>query len=284
MIYLFACLKQRFLNINVYRKEIDSKIMIAESRYLDSNQERYLRLLVDISTFKILQAYADGGTIFGKERLGPIYLNSLEGIYASINEGASINQALQEVQEDTLTVSLVKDVIRTLIQAETFVCQERGFATSKEYSDYWEDVYRGRCCYYSNLDRISRTWDEVASEFNREHLLFSRFRSQHLYDIGKLGYLIIGNMLDTVHELSVIIKCNRQGIIEEVNSDLTRVTDKICQEAKDFCKHLYGKEAFRLSKKETANLLGSNEGCTHLIDLTYDGLETFSQWWYTKKF
>ena len=57
-----------------------------------------------------------------------------------------------------------------------------------------------------------------------------------------------------------------------------RVPDPVCREAVEFVQAIKGKSLQGMPKKTLAHLLQGGDGCTHMIDLIYEAVETVSYW------
>ena len=86
--------------------------------------------------------------------------------------------------------------------------------------------------------------------------------------------MLTGNMTDSFHGVSVELELKRTSIRLKVPGELVRAPDPVCAEAVDLMAGLAGKELAGLKKKDIAQRMGGGNGCIHLIDLVFDGLET----------
>lgn len=249
------------------RKEPKEDMLVAQTVYCGSDREVNAQLKVEPTSFKIIDATWEEYS----PSLKIMDIPKLHGVQAYFNCGSMLKEAFSELGE--FTYSIFAETVRGLIQAETFLYKERGFASATEYSNYWEKFYNNSCCYYSNLDKISRSWDDYTCSF-RTNNLFNRFKSHSVYtDLGG-GYKVSGKLSDSFHELSVQLIVDSQLKIIEAQGDLLRVPDEICKEATVFLSRLLDQDIKRLNKKQLADILGKGEGCVHLIDTVYDALES----------
>ncbi len=248
-------------------RDATSGMLDARTVYRDTDCEVGARLRVNSTTFRIKQA------VFEKysPEMDYIEVPGLQGVEAYFHCGPALTEAVADL--GNLPRSLFAETVRGIIQAETFLLEERGFASAREYSDYWEKLYLNSCRYYSNLHRISCKWDEYAGQ-GRRHNLFNRFKGQLVYKDCTEGYKVIGSLSDSFHELGVSIVINGDLIVTEARGALLRAPDKVCFEAADFLNNLAGKFLMDMNKKQVAVLLGKGEGCVHLIDTVYDALES----------
>jgi hypothetical protein len=249
------------------RQSNDRKLQ-AVTTYLDTYREASARLLIDINSFLIKEA------LWEEQRsLEPInskirQVTPLLGSEAYFSTGPKLKET-EAFLNDPLAGSLFSESIKGIIQAETFLWEERGYSSEIEYEDKWTDSYSGSCRYYSNLDRITKSWYTHVGESKRDGNLFIRFKTQSLLGLENGYYLLTGNLSDSFHELNVNLKLN--GLtVENADGILRRSPDQVCKEATTLLSNLQGHNLQVLNKKEIAGILGKGQGCIHLIDLIND--------------
>ncbi|MCG8403391.1 MAG: DUF2889 domain-containing protein [Firmicutes bacterium] len=198
-------------------------------------------------------------------------IEGLTGVEAYFNCGPILREVLSGL--GSFTRSLFAETVRGVIQAETFLLKERGYNSPAEYDRYWNGFYAGSCRYYSNLDRVSKTWNEHAGSYRTTNL-FNRFKTQSLYSVPRGGYRISGTLSDSFHELGADILVDREFWIKEANGVLLRCPDDVCREAAEHLHNLPGNRAAFTDKKGLAELLGAGAGCVHLIDLVNDAFKS----------
>ncbi len=236
--------------------------------YLDTEREAAAQLVLDLNSFIIREA------IWEEQRSsGPISFNSrrvipLLGSEAYFSSGPKLKEA-GAFLNDPLAGSLFSESIKGIIQAETFLWEERGYSSPEEYETKWTDFYSGSCRYYSNPERITRSWYTHVGNSKRTGNLFVRFKTQSLLGLGDNQYLLTGNLSDSFHDLNLNIKLNG-STVEDAAGSLRRAPDQVCREAAGLLKNLQGINLQDLDKKATAGLLGKGQGCVHLIDLVND--------------
>jgi Protein of unknown function (DUF2889). len=246
----------------------DNKHLKAVTSYLDTYREAAAQLSIDINSFIIADA------VWEEQRsVEPISFKSrqvtpLLGSEAYFSSGPKL-KAAETFLNDPLAGSLFSESVKGIIQAETFLWEERGYSSEEEYEDKWTDFYSGSCRYYSNLDRITKSWFTHVGESKRDGNLFVRFKTQSLLGLGDDQYLLTGNLSDSFHELNINIKLNRFTVVD-ADGILLRAPDPVCREAADFLKNLHGINLRDINKKETAVILGKGQGCVHMIDLVTD--------------
>lgn len=246
----------------------DKKHLRAVTSYLDTYREAAAQLLIDINSFIIKEA------IWEEQRsTEPIsnkthQVTPLLGKEAYLSSGRMLKEAAAFLN-DPLAVALFTETIKGIIQAETFLWEERGYSSEEEYENKWTDFYSGSCRYYSNLDRISKSWYTHVGQSKRDGNLFVRFKTQSLLGLGDDQYLLTGNLSDSFHELNLNIKLNG-FTIEDTDGILLRAPDQVCKEAADLLNNLQGINLHDINKKEIAGILGKGQGCVHLFDLVND--------------
>ncbi|HBX23579.1 MAG TPA: DUF2889 domain-containing protein [Desulfotomaculum sp.] len=257
---------QRHWFTMVRRSRTDG-LLDAQTVYRGTDGECAALLLVEPGTLKVVAATWES---YAPE-VKTVEVKGLVGVEAYFKCGPVLKETLTGLGK--FTRSLFAETVRGIIQAETFLLAERGFASPSAYSHYWEKFYAGSCRYYSNLERISNKWDEYAGT-DRLTSLFNRFKSQNVYIDEKHGYRVAGMLSDSFHELSVDLALDPDLLVTKANGVMLRVPDNVCCEAVAYINELPGRRLDGLRKKQVADLLGAGEGCVHLIDLVHDAVES----------
>lgn len=260
------CLFRRNWHTSVRRGDDD--VLESETSYLDTNRESVARLRVGVSDFVIRDAeWEEQRPVPEGRKVHPVPM--LTGKDAYFNAGPALRE-LTAVTDDPLLAPLFAETVKGIIQAETFIWKERGYSSVEEYEKSWEESYKGSCRYYSNLDRLTQTWFEHVGETTREGNLFVRFKTQTLYSQGNDTFLLVGNFSDSFHQVSVTLTLDREMEVKKAEGNLLRAPDAVCKESAIFLEELVGLNLKGMTKKELANVLGREQGCVHVIDLTYD--------------
>ena len=155
----------------------EKKHLLAETVYQDSQQKMVARLNVDVRTFRILEATFKRPGSKGKVNTNLPQLNGLE---AYLGVGRKLRESLTDLN-DPLATYIFAETVRGVIQAETFLYKERGFSSADEYGRHWEKIYLNACRYYSNLELVTRRWEEYADQENKGGYLFLRSKTFLLY-------------------------------------------------------------------------------------------------------
>jgi len=236
--------------------------------YLNTDTEAVGMLRVEVSSFQIKEARWHVYRSPGKTLNGGSEVPELNGLEAFMQIGPVLQQQLGD-QGGGLARELLAECVRGLMQAETFVYRERGYTSAKEYDDYWNEVLKDSCHYFSNLDRIAQSWMDYIGSDMRDHSLYNRVKSTNILQSDN-GLLINANFLDSFHELTVNITLDSDGTIGGCSGNYLRAPDRICFESSELLEKMIGKKIAGLTKKDIARDLGFSTGCTHLVDLVYD--------------
>ena len=243
----------------------DDKLLAVKTSYLDTDREAVAHMLVDINTFIVKEA------LWVEQRpLKPLNertrrVTPLIGTEAYFSSGPVLKEAGKFINDPIAVAAFTENII-ALIQAETYILEERGFASKEAYEGNWVNFYTGSCRYYSHPDRVTQSWYTYLGDSKRDDNLFVRFKTQGLFGLTENQYLLIGNLSDSFHEVNVNIKLNG-FIVEKATGVSIRTPDPVCKEATGFLDNLQGINLQGLPKKEIAGILGKGQGCVHLIDL-----------------
>jgi hypothetical protein len=231
----------------------DNGLLKAKTSYVDTYREAVAYLTVDVNSFIIQEALWEEQRSSKSINARTLQVTPLCGSVAYFSSGPALKEAALFLK-DPLAVALFSETVKGIIQAETFLLNERGFTSEQDYEHEWINLYSGSCRYFSSLDRITKTWFDHVGESIREGNLFVRFKTQSFFHLGKNGYLLTGNLSDSFHEVNVRIKLDR-FMVEEADGVLS---------------NLQGINLRGIAKKELAGLLGKGQGCVHVIDLVGD--------------
>lgn len=244
--------------------------LLGETVLQDNGSELVARMLTGRSSFTVEDAALE---TYGPAGEKNIKIPALVGKEAYLGAGNALKGALAGQSE--LVSDLFKETVKGIIQAETFLYSERGFASAAEYDEHWNRIYFESCRYYSNLDRVTCQWDEHVGPAgrNRKGLLFVRAKTYSLCGSDDGKYTVTGIFKDSFHEMSAVLNFN--GLMAECGGDIVRVPDAVCKEAAVYLPLLAGTDPITVTKKELALLLGGGQGCVHLQDLVYDAVQLF---------
>ncbi len=266
------CAYQRFWHSSV---RLDKDELVVEATYCSTDQELCARMIVDPESFIVRQAWWEVYRAPGEDYPRITKIPGLEGMTAYFGCGKKLREALSPMQFPEAK-DLFAEGVRGVVQSETFLWENRGYAGTKEYENYWYDLYDGACRYYSNTDRVTNKWYDHVGYTHRSGTLFNRMKSQFLYQ-RKKDALIVGHLHDSFHSVAIELELeNGEGKIISAKGEILRAPDPVCAEAAVFMDTLKGVFPLEMGKKELAILLGGGNGCVHLIDLVFDGAKTFS--------
>lgn len=257
---------QRNWHTEVHRS--NNGLLKAATSYVDTYREAVAYLLVDVNSFIIKEALLEEKRALQPGRVRTRQITPLHGTEAHFNSGPALKEVTTFLA-DPLAAALFSETIKGFIQAETFLLEERGYASEEEYVNKWTEFYFGSCRYYSNLDRVTRSWYTHVGESKRDGNLFVRFKTQSLFGLTENQYLLTGNLSDSFHEVNVNIKLDG-FTVEDATGVSLRTPDLVCREAANLLDNLRGINLRGLPKKEIAGILGKGQGCVHVIDLVSD--------------
>ncbi|KUO75035.1 MAG: hypothetical protein APF81_12330 [Desulfosporosinus sp. BRH_c37] len=246
----------------------DNGLLEAKTSYVDTYREAVAHLLVDVNSFIIKEAVWEEQRSLKPIKARTRLVTPLHGSEAFFSSGPALKK-VGTFLEDPLAVALFSETVKGIIQAETFLLNERGYGSEEEYSQKWLAFFAGSCRYYSNLDRVTRHWYEYVGESKRDGNLFVRFKTQSLFELGNGQYLLTGNLSDSFHEVNVRLKLNG-FTVEEADGVLLRTPDLVCRESATLLTNLEGINLRGIAKKELAGILGNGQGCVHIIDTVND--------------
>lgn len=266
------CLFQRTWHTSVRLANNELRV---ESTYLGTDKELAAWMIVDPESFLIRRAGWEVYRAQGQDYPQTTEITELEGTEAYFGSGEALNRALSPLGFPEAK-ELFADGVRGVVQAETFLWQNRGYASAREYEDRWFELFKNGCRYYSNTDRVTGSWYEHVGYSKRSGSLFNRMKSQALY-IDHNAFLLSGHFIDSFHSLAMNLSLEKEeGRITAAEGQILRAPDKVCVESSAYMDKLPGKSLPEFNKKEIALLLGAENGCVHLVNLVSDGAQTFS--------
>ena len=266
------CVFQRFWHSNI---RLVKDELLAEVTYCGTDKEVCARMIVDPQSLNVRRAWWEVYRAPGFDLPRTSEISGLEGMTAYFNCGETLREALASISLPEAK-ELFAEAVRGIIQAETFLLEQRGYASPQEYQDYWSDIYQGACRYYSNMERVKKRWYDHIGYYERSGSLFNRMKSQTMY-LGKENLSLSGHLHDSFHSVAVKLEIDKdQGMIVSSEGDILNAPDQVCMEATTYMDKLTGTFISEMGKKEIARFLGSENGCVHLIDLVSDGAKTVS--------
>ncbi len=266
------CIFQRFWHAAVRWEKNE---LCVETTYNGSDKELCARMIVDPVSFMIRQAWWEVYRASGQDYPSVTEIPGLKGVTAYFGCGEKLREVLAP-----LNFAEAKDLfaegVRGVVQSETFLWKNRGYKSTQEYEEYWNNLYLDACRFYSNLDRVSHKWYEHVGYNNRSGSLFNRMKSQTMY-LNEKDFLLFGHLHDSFHSVAVELELEKEeGKIQSARGKILRAPDPVCAEAVVYMDQLKDTIPLEMKKKDIAFLLGGGDGCVHLIDLVSDGANTFS--------
>ncbi len=243
--------------------------LLASSFFLSSCYEATATLRVDVSSFRVKRARLDIYRSPGNSLNGGKDLPQLEGIEAYFNEAGQLLQAVGN-EGNGIPRDLVHECLNGIIQAETYLFEERGFPSPRAYEEFWEKFYSDACRYYTHLARTKQTWFGHLGCPHRQGNLFNRYKTCAVYQMMDGTLIAQGSFSDSFHELGLSVLLQQDGLITGVSSNFIRIPDPVCSESATHLALLTGKQFTKLSKRDIKAMVGGAEGCDHLLDIAND--------------
>jgi len=246
-------------------KGIHSGELLAEATVLGTEIEATGRLRVDKTSFEIKDArwevFRSPGGIFNGSNEAP----GLQGATAYFNIGPDLRRAVGDAAGG-VAQDLLRECVRGIIQSETFLFRERGFPTLKAYCEHWRKSQTDTCRYQSNLDRVTRWWDEYVSGLKHGLNLFNRSKNCVVYLLAD-GFVVHSGFSDSYHELGLSCALDLAGRVKACSGKFLRAPDQVCFECASLPSGLKGLALTACTKKQLAEIVGGTQGCEHLVDL-----------------
>jgi len=249
---------------------------LAEANYTDTTNDQTLMLEIERRTLLIKRAVLE---VHRGQPGAPASatLSSLEGVTAHFGCGQQLRQALADNPD---LLDMAAQAVSAVIQAEAFFYQERGFASEVIYDDYWDEVYKNTCVYYSNLDRVEQRFNEYIKEQRRGLNLFHRYLLTAVEETAGASLNIRGHLMDSYHEMALTLKLNPAYQVSEASATMLRCPAPVCREALTMVDTIKGTPLTTANRKRYNSTLGGASGCTHIGHLVLEAahaLEIFNR-------
>jgi hypothetical protein len=243
----------------------------AEAVLLSSDREMVARLVAAADTFIIEHAEWESLRIGADYRSQFSKVPELLGTVAYFGASPALLRAFpgpgQEVQRE-----LMAECVKAVLQSETYLFHNRGFADSQAYQDNWDQVHPNTCRYYSHLDLVGQRWfDHIGSEI-RKRDLFQRHKNIAVWQSAANTLKATGSFLDSFHELGVVAECDTKGQIIAFEGSFLRAPDRICFGTAELLGRLVGQNIRSLTHRDMNRCAGGGEGCAHLLDISREAL------------
>jgi hypothetical protein len=237
--------------------------LIAHSHLLATDLEAAASLRAATATFAVSEARWDILRSPGGGANGGRYVSELKGVEAYLGAGPALRAATRDDGE--LPRRLLAECVKGIIQSETYLYQDRGFADSAAYETNWKKKYTGSCRLYSNRDYNGRSWYEHVADRAWSDNLFIRSKTVAVRADGE-GLALSGTFSDAFHELGVSLSL-ADGEITVADGNFLRAPDPVCEQTPAVLSALVGRQLPDLAKEGCGRQVGGAQGCAHLADL-----------------
>lgn len=196
-------------------------------------------------------------------------LEGLDGMEADFSAASSINE-LGGVP--AVIKELLRDCVKGVIQAESYLIAERGFKTRSDYDTHWDVIWENSCRYYTYLEKEIMRWTDYVDQYPRKNLLFTRYKSYNVSASDGGDMELTGAFHDSFHEMNVKLLCGADGVVKSLEALFSRAPGPACFECTSLFSNMEGFQV-TAAKRDVGKAIGGAEGCFHMVDLVYDLLE-----------
>ena len=251
-------------NIAISVNRLDAGRLVAQCLLVSTGYEAVATIEAATDSFVIRQAdwkvYRSPKAVLNGGGLA----TALVGTEAYLGAGA----ALRAVAETAgpLPKELLAECVKGIIQAETYLFSERGFASSDAYEAYWKTRYLNSCRLYSNLERVTHSWYKHVATRDWGDSLFNRFKTAVVKRREDDSLLVSGGFIDSFHELAAALTV-ADGVVTDCAGGFLRAPDPVCRENEAHFAALTGRQLDSLTTREIGGVAGGAAGCSHLADL-----------------
>ncbi len=244
---------------------ISEKELLAECVVLNTEMEAAAWIIADVNSFAINKA---GWAVYRSPQ-GRLYheIPELAGIEAYLDAGGPVKKAL--AGEPDLARELFNECVRGIVQAETFLIKERGYADEAAYTALWDVMYLNSCYHFSHLDEREELWMDYVGYSERPYNLFNRIHNVTIHREEDNNYFIPATFIDSFHELGVRLWIAPDGLVSKAEADFTRCPDITCRRITANIQKIVGIKLPGQSKKDLASLVGGPQGCNHMADIVF---------------
>jgi hypothetical protein len=198
------------------------------------------------------------------------------GVKANTGIGSALVR-LKEANGGILIKSLIFECVKGLMQAETYLFAERGYADEESYEAYWMDKESNGCRFYTHPSQDKYGWFEHVGPYKRTGNLFNRCKSYQLSSHGT-DLTLQGTFHDSYHEMAgEIIFDEATGRIYDCSLSMFRAPGSSCLETTIHGADFVGENIYEMNRKQVVGLVGGPLGCYHLTDLMADMLPLISE-------
>lgn len=250
---------------NVIR-EAASLISTVEKKFVFLGEESVMTATVKVGVKDFIIEEAKG-SVNGKE----YEVDELKGLYGYISGKKAIKKKTMNKFPELSPLFL--QCVSGLIQAETYVYDERGYNSKDEYNRYWDNLEEDGCRYYSNkradLRASEPAWMEyVPDNFKATELFKREKRYSAVVEDGTL--ITVGFLNDTYHEMAISMELNIQGNVLDFQIVFFRGPGQACFSNSENSNMLKGWNIKDISKRDIIKILGGCDGCYHIVELAVE--------------
>jgi len=239
--------------------------ILAQCVLLSTDIEAVGRMTASPSTFRVEEASWEIYRSPGSSLNGSGVAAELTGVEAYRGAGGALGNVARTAGE--VPRQLLADCVKGIIQSETYLFRDRGFATAEDYQAFWKEKYEGSCRLYSNLERVTSEWYEHVADRMWGPLLFSRCKTAIISRDGTGSLLAIASFIDSFHEISVRMETTGD-VISVCSGKFLRAPDNVCRENESRMATLEGRNITELTKKDLTKQVGGSQGCDHVADVS----------------
>ncbi len=196
---------------------------------------------------------------------------ALLGVEAYFGVAPALTRAFPNPAQE-LVRELFAECVKAVLQSETYLYTQRGFASAQAYQDNWDVSHPDSCRYYSHLDIVERRWFDHIGPEPRGGNLFHRHKNVAVWQCGTDGLQATGSFLDSFHEVGIVVDCSAAGRIGRFDATFMRAPDQICFGTSGLVQKLVGQNIKELTRRDINRCAGGGEGCAHLLDISRDTL------------
>ena len=247
--------------INATRTVIVNRLpggsLLVQCSLLSTFEEASVWVSVDPSNLEVASAAME---VYRSNREKPrwVDLPQLKGLKAYFDSGPQLKNALVT---NPIARELVGECIKGIIQAEPWVCEERGWASQQAYLDDWAISNANYCHNFTYPEE--EDWSVPPRQYN----LFNRSEVTTL-NMNNDRILASSIFIDTWHEMYMELKCSMDGVVVSATTSMIRLPHPGCRNGDGRINNLLGWH-LTSNKRDIAALIGGPEGCVHLVDMVY---------------
>lgn len=260
------------------RREGEDKV-VCTAFFIDNIFEQKASIVVRTKDFSIVSAQVETlrGLSEADHNCVHIFpnLNGLQILSGNVGKAVreSINYNPQGYQSN-----LLLNTIRTVALSRSFFIKELGYQDEDDYYRFWAVKLKDTCMYQSNQDKGVDTYRAKKEKLgfdDRSEALFNRMQNINILRLGG-DILCNGSLVDTHHQMSVILRLNDNLEITEVNGTIVRSPHEICPEGTKALNRLIGVSFQKQNApaKSIHKLVGGGDGCFHLSNLVLEIAES----------